>query len=248
MIRVLETLATAYPKQASLKSVLPRADGQLRLVSAKLINNSGSSSDLGIFRGLANNVLFAAIAAASYTDVTASINAGTSTTIIPAVNGDGFVVGSEETFGLVPIVVSQADGGGATYTYQYWNGVALATLSGISLPANYSTLAEAPIVFPQPIDWAPGITIAGVTVPDQTKYYIYVKATTAGAAALKVNYMKAAQMIDYQEGVATKGFFSWAITTLELSLRWNSSDWLQPYFGVAANTNIVCAQRWAQDS
>lgn len=242
-VRILKSLASGYAKNA-LNGVLSpgTVDPQLHLVSGKLLNFSGGASDVGLFRGLGNGINLYSLVGTTLTDITAALPA----TIISTANNDGFLVGSNEKFGLVGFVVSQAEAGSPVYTYKYWNGSSFATLTTYAVPTTYGTSAEVLIVFAPPSDWAVGGAITSVTGISQTKYNIYMKATTAPSTAVIVSRFYAAQPIDYQPNLADKTAFSWQSVTPELSLNLNSGDYLLPYFATANAKNMVMAQYWVQ--
>lgn len=247
-IRVLQTVSSAYANKAKSPVLMPRGDQQLRLVSAKLLNMSGGAADLGVFRNLKNIFDFYQWTDATTTavSVTAAILAGTATSIFTVTNNDGFIAGASEKFSLVGFNVSQADGGGAVYQYHYWNGAAWTALTAYSSSSAYSSAGEViSAVFPAPADWAVGGSGTGVS---QSQYNIRVRATTAGAAAVKVNSGWVGSLIDFAPAVADKGSFSWSVTSLELALKWASQEGLLPYFSVANAKNSVFAQFWVQDS
>lgn len=245
MIRQLQTLATAYASKGTVAALLPRSNQQLHLVSAKLTNNSGGAIDMGIFRLFKQSDLYNIIttvgAGPTITDVTASINSGTATTLVTTTNNDGFYVGANEMFGFVGLTVSQADGGGSTYTVKYWNG-AWTTLTNFATFSLGSTGTQL-LVFAPPVDWAKGGT--GLSA---SQFNIQVLATTAGATAVKVTAAWVAQMLDYAQAVADKASFTWGVVPIGLELHWNSGEGLLPYFGTANAKNMVVAQYLAKES
>jgi len=249
MIRVLQTVSAAYPTNSTVPALLPRSDGQIRLQLAKLLNVSGSSSDLGIFRNISSAPKFVGgIVGTTLTDSTAAIAGGASTQILSTSNNDGFLVGCNEAFGLVGFTVSQAESGSPVYTYKYWNGASFATLNTQVVPTSYATSPEQLIIFMPPIDWVKGGAITSVTGIDQNKFHIYVKATTGPGTAVKVSKMWIGEMIDYAAAVANNGSLEWKVSATNLAKLFESGDGLLPFFGVAGVKNSVFAQYLAQDS
>lgn len=243
MIRQLQTLAVAYPTRGTVAALSPRANQQLHLVSAKATNNHGSAIDVGLFRLFKQSDIYniSKSVAAAITDVTASINAGTATSIVTTTNNDGFYIGANEIFGLVGFTVFQADGGGSSYTIKYWNG-AWVTLTNFAAPAFGSTGTQV-IVFAPPVDW-----VKGGTGLSASQYNIQVLATTAGAAAVQVTGAWVAQMLDYAVAAAAGASLSWSAVPLNLEMHWGSGEGLLPYFGTADAKNMVVAQYVAKES
>lgn len=127
--------------------------------------------------------LWSRIAATPNVDRTATIQAGSATTIFTTTASDGFLIYGVQTFNKFTITISQASGAAGTYTYEFWNGTAWAALTMITTPIYTATGS----VFAQwsiPSTWAAG---DGTEVGGSVLYYtIRVLANPAPAVAVQI--------------------------------------------------------------
>ena len=248
MIRVLVPQASSYPNKALNAVINARADGQLRLVSAKLVNNTGSAMDMGLARRLANGLVLSQLVGTAITNINAPISGNVQ--IFDTTNGDGFLVSAPEKFGLVGFTVSQDEAGTPAYTYKYYNGSSFVTLPTLSVPAAYKAANnECLIVFMPPYDWQVGGAVAGVVSGSvsQSAYNILVQAATAPSQAVKVSNFWVGSFFDYLPSVASKGSLYWSIALQDTMVKFLAGEGLLPYFATASTTNMVFAQTLAQD-
>lgn len=124
------------------------------------------------------------IAATPNVDITAAIQAGTSTTIFTLTNNDGIIVYGVNTFNRITFVVSQIETGTPVYTYEYWNGSAWTAMPLTTTPV----FTAAATVFAQftsiPSAWVVGDGTEGGG--NNAYYAIRILATTAPTQAVKV--------------------------------------------------------------
>lgn len=232
----LQVATYAYPSQGQIDALVAPSNMQLLVHSFSACNNSGSSQDMGLGIRLAPQAwnLYSIVAATS--NVTASVQAGSAVTILGTTNNYGFIIQAKEPFGKVSFNISQAQTGSPTYTYQYWNGSAWATLGLYNTPA-YTATGYGYINFPQPLDWAQGS--GGVTTAMATGlgYCIRVLGTTAPSTAVQINAMQVGKWLAYRKTV---------LATAELQVRFperalllENGEALAPFFTTANAVNTV---------
>ncbi len=130
--------------------------------------------------------LWSRIAATPNVDRTATIQAGTATTIYTTTNNDGYLAYGVQPFNKITFTVSQASTGAPVYTYEYWNGSAWTTFTPSTLPT-FTATGSTFVAFTAPTAWAAG---DGTEVAGNTAYYaIRALATTAPTAAVQITSM-----------------------------------------------------------
>lgn len=216
------------------------ANKQVKLYRAKVVNGSGGASDLALVRkllGLYTTVSpLVALDTPDAGDAVPIIDMP-ETTIFAGANNDGFLVQSDLPFGLVGLTISAEQAGG-TYTYQYFNGTAFATLATIAVPADYNAKADRLIAFIPPHDWAPGTTEA--VGGEAAKYTILVRSTVAPGGAVKVSAMWVGDILAFDEAVADKGSMEFSLPEGEHFLM-EGGEGLMPYFGTSNAGNYAYA-------
>ena len=130
--------------------------------------------------------LWSRIAATPNVDRTATIQAGTATTIYTTTNNDGYLAYGVNPFNKITFVVSQASTGAPVYTYEYWNGSAWTAFTPTTLP-DFTTTGTTSLIFTAPSAWAAG---DGTEVGGSVLYYaIRALATTAPGTAVQITSM-----------------------------------------------------------
>lgn len=232
----LQNSFSGYLENCKTGVIIPPATKQINLYSAWAVNGSGLSIDVGICKKLGNDEwkAYSIIAANTpdATDVTASIQAGTATNIFTTTINDGFMIGAKQKFGVIGLTVSQADSGSPVYAIRYYNGSAMATLTGYSIPASYAA-GTVLITFPAPIDWVPGSTAA--VGGDSSLYMVEVVATTAGGQIVKATSAWICQFLAYTPGLADRGYIQFDTLSSDYPLVLSGNQQVLPYFGGTAN-------------
>ncbi len=245
-IRILQTLHTGYPDGAKSAVLVPSTGKQIRLLKAKALNKSGGAIDVGICRKLANGswkfFTWVQLGAPKATDVTAAIQAGTTTDLTTLTANDGYVVQSAKKFNIIGLNVSQAPTANQVFEYKYWNGASWASLTTIAVPTYATT--ERLVVFLAPIDWAVG---GGDGLSDSL-YAVRVRATTPpDTTRAQANLAWVGQFIDFQYQVANNTAFEFVVPANDPPLLFETLEGLMPYFGGANAANCVQAQYLIQD-
>lgn len=192
----LQSSSTAYIDQGLTVSYSAPVNAQLSVQSVNAYNAIAGLNSIGIFHSVNNNQFkMFSIASSVQANITAAIQAGTSTTVVTTTNNDGYLVQSTNKFNMIAFNISQASTGSPVFTYKYYNGSSYQTLTLLNTPV-YSATGIQVIVFNAPIDWAIGDSGAGA---DATLYSIQVIATTAPGTAIKLNSLKVGKMLKYAE-------------------------------------------------
>ncbi len=201
-------------------------------------NRSNGAIDVGIVKKFPSNLLHIGELDASDTpdyqsDVIAAILAGTATQVISTTNDDGFLVQSTKPFNVVGMNVQQADGGGSTYTMTYFDGTNYVTMPPIKAIALGST-GNVVMAFDTPHDWASGTTAAVGGVSGL--YSMKVTATTAGAAATKLDNLWMGELLAFQDALADNGKLTLEYDK-EFPLVLEAQEAIMPFFATAAAGN-----------
>lgn len=194
----LRLVQIGYPNISHDAALTAPATQQLYVHSITAYNGNASANNLGLAHSFTASHWGLYSIGASTTSVTATIQAGSSTTLFGTTNNYGIIVQGKSPFGLVTASVSQASTGSPVYSYQYWDGSTWQTLTLLSTPSWASTGRKA-IMFLPPVDWAVGSGGAA----DDTLYSIRVRATTAPSQAVLGTAMKVCRVIVYRGAVAT---------------------------------------------
>jgi len=209
-------------------------DNQLEIHRIRVRNSTGSAGLLGacIKLSSANYELYAA--ETGNADLNA-IKDGTTTSIVDNDNNDGFIVESPDKFNLIGFDVTQADGGGATYAFQYWNGSSWTALTGIQLGVSFSATGSEVMLCPTQLDWAQATSVSG---SGASVYALRVIATTAGVAVVQANDLWVGRLIEFSEGVADNAFIEVEFSSGE-PLLLKGGESIMPVFASANNDNSV---------
>jgi hypothetical protein len=243
-IQTVHAQALGIAKTAVLA---PASGKQLHLFSARVHNRSGSAMDLGILKKLnPNSWLYYKIVAADTpdaTDLTSSIQAGSATQLSTLVNNSGFMVQAKKKFNCLSFVISTGQSGSPTYTYEYWNGAAWATLPTIAVPASYAT-GEQVVIFLAPADWVAGTDVT--TGGSSDMYSVKMKATAAPGTAPLATALVVSQLVEFSEGVADNGELVWKCPAA-LPLVLDGAEAIIPYCGASNSANAASATYAIQD-
>lgn len=128
--------------------------------------------------------LWSRIAATPNVDRTATLQAGTATTIFTTTNNDGFLAYGVNPFNKLTLNITQASTGSPVYTYEYWNGSAWTAFTPTASP-DYSVVASDTLEFTAPSAWVVGDGTEGGG--NNAYYAIRVLATTAPSTAVQIN-------------------------------------------------------------
>jgi hypothetical protein len=207
------------------------------LFNVRAYNNSGSTQNVGIMVLTVNGEysLYTYLnSGPTYTNVTASISSGVN--ILTANNNDGFVVQSNYPIGMIGMTVSTGSSGAGTITYGYWNGSSFSSLTTLENPANYESTGDAWIVFQPPQGWVVG----GPTGTNQSKYSIFVQATTNPGSVVTITNLWTAYFLELVEGVANNAYVQLTFPDSKPYLT-SSGAGIIPYFSVPNAANQMAA-------
>ncbi len=227
----------AYPtvaKDAVLAS--PNSNRQLVVHALSAYNAHSAAMDVGLGVRFAPAAWKLYAVTASVTDVTSTIQAGSTQTILPTTNNHGFIVQAKSQFGLLSLTISQAETGSPTYSYQYWNGSAWTTLTLRNSPV-YTSTGSIAIAFAPPLDWVAG---NGSDSPDlsstEAGYCIRVRGTTAPSQAVRITALHVSRFLSFRS-LSSKATLSFKFEPYAALLEIGES--VQAYFGTATANNSV---------
>lgn len=224
----------SYGQKAKDAVISPASGQQIALYQTRLHNRSGGALDCAVLKKLAIQAWSFYKVAASTTDVTTDLQAGSTVTIFES-NNHGFIAAADRRFNLLGLTVAVAETGSPVYTIQYWNGSTWATLTPINVPSTYSTGTQL-LTWSGPIDWATGSDVGGVA---DGMYAIKVLSSTAPSTAVQINAGWGAVFIAFQEGVADNGYLQVTFNVNKPYI-FESMEGLLPYFGNSTNiANVV---------
>jgi hypothetical protein len=234
----LSVICSGYSQNCKSPVIAPPTGKQLNFYSAKVLNQSGGAIDAGICKNfaLANWKLYKYTAAGNPTgiDYTAAIQGGGSVNIFDTTVNDGFLVGANVPFNIIGLTLAQAQTGAPVYTYNYFNGTAWTTLTLQATPV-YTSTGDILIVLPSPQDWAPGTPSPSTSGVDQSKYYIFVSATTAPSQVVQANAAWVCEFLDFQSQLANNTAFDFRVFDSVLPIVLSGTESILPYFGGTAN-------------
>jgi hypothetical protein len=219
----------------------PIVSDQAMIHKLEVHNRAASAINCGIVKKFPSGLISIGELDASATpdyqsNLATAILAGTATQIVSTTTNDGFLAQSTKPFNVVGMNVTQADGGGSVYTMQYYDGTNYVTMPPIKAIALGST-GNVVMAFDMPHDWAAGTTDA-VGGAGASLYSMKVTATTAGAAAVKIDNIWMGEFLAFQDALADNG-------KLTLSYDWEFplvleiGEGIMPFFGTAAAGNQI---------
>lgn len=191
----IQNISVGYSNQSLTVPYAVDASKQMLMVSASLYNASGASSLVGGFHSVSNADFKVYTLGASDTEVTSTIQAGSTITAFPTTNNYGLLVQARNPFQAIAFNISQAQTGSPVYTYEYYNGSTWASLTVLNSPA-YTPAGVQALVFQAPVDWATG---DGSEDGDSTLYSVRMLATTAPSQAVQFNALRVLKLIKMQE-------------------------------------------------
>jgi len=222
-----------YPAKALNGIPSVPADNQMSVIAASASNSSGSAIDVAILRKFASNNYEIYAAESGNADLNA-IKDGTATSIIDNDNDDGFIIESPDLFNLIGLNITQADGGGATYAFEYWNGSAYAALTAQKEAASMSSTGNSLLLALSELSWVQNTSVSG---SGAQVYSLRVSATTAGAAVVIADALYVGQILEYVEALADNARAELLFEQHPLLLAGGES--IMPYFATANAANMA---------
>lgn len=236
----LQVICAGYTQNCTLPVLSPPTGKQINLFSAKVVNQSGSASDLaiGVTNALATWKFYQITAAntPTSTDYTAGIQGSGAVNIFDTTINDGFMVGCQTQFNVIGLTISQAQTGSPVYLYQYWNGSSWATLTPLASPATYAVGTQL-VVFAAPQDWVQGSNVA--TGGASGYFYIKATATTAPSQIVQADAAWVVSFLEYMPQVANELSAEFKVFDSVLPLVLSGTAAVIPYFGVSNAKNTM---------
>lgn len=206
---------------------------QIAVVNARAQNNSGGAITVGIVRKLSVFKLWKVVGGV-YTNVTATVQAGSEATIFTTTNNDGFVVQAPKKPNLIGMTISDVAASGV-YTYKYYNGTTFTTLTTLEVPV-YTSTGDVYIVAKAPNDWVVG----GHASLDANMYSVEVIGTTGPASTGGITSLWCGDFLTSYDAVANNAEVQLSFPE-SAPFMLNSGEGLMPYFSTANAANVFGA-------
>jgi hypothetical protein len=228
-------LNTGYSSNGFDAVIDAQQGSQVQVYSARLINESGSSSDLALLQALAEDaVTIYTYDGATATDVTDSLSAGVD--LFTSTAGSGIIIETAKKIESFLVNVSTAQSGAQTFTVEYSDGGALQSALQVSyIPTTFSAGQHA-VLFSHGLDYAPG---CGITGTDNGKYQI-VLACVEGGESAQIDALKAAISVQYSPAVANNSSLEAAFSE-QYPLMLEAGESIVPFFESESANNKVIA-------
>lgn len=229
-----------YAEKANTSVVSPASGKTLALHSMSVRNRSAGNLNLGalVKFGVSTSswkLQVLTTGGTVATDNTADIQAGTEVQVVTTTDDDGFLIQAHKPFNLIGMNVSTADGGSSTYAVSFWNGTAFATVGDLIEATSLSSTGNSLVMFSKPNAWVAGST-AGLG--EQGLFTIRVAATTAGPAAVDIDELYVAELLDFRDTVADNASLDLSFDD-PFEFRLTAGESLLPYFSTANALNQV---------
>lgn len=165
-----------------------------------LSNDSGANVDAGVFIRVPNSLWQAGIITAASTPDYQGENSGAKSTtanafvnVFTTTDNDGFLIACREKFQAVSFVVDDVSSAG-TYTYTYYNGSSMASVTPKSAAVFTGAAATQAVTF-VPSNWTKGTTAAVATT--LSDYYVLVVRGASVNSVVSISDVRVYQNIDY---------------------------------------------------
>lgn len=237
----IQHLSTGYAGVGYNPVIASQSGSQIQLYSMRLINESGSASDLAVLQTLALD----AVSVYTYTppstlaNATATLLAGSNVALMNATAGSGIVIESSKKIQAFIVNVSVNQSGANTFQVSYSNGSGFTNvLHTINIPATFNGAPNGQFVvmFSPGNDYAPG---CGLTGTDSSKFQIRFAAVSSGSTC-SINALRAAIMVQYSPAVATNSALE-VVFSEQYPLMLEAGESIVPFFEIASNNNKVIA-------
>ena len=236
---------TGYAVKGNATIVSPGTGNQLEVFETKLLNRSGATLNMGICVKMANAdwKLYRITAASTPdgTDITSTVQAGTTASIISTTNNDGYLVTSARPFNVIGMNIVQAETGAPTYVYSYYNGSSMSTFTPTDTIVYTSTGNVTMTMFPS-IDWVVGTSSGILDSAITPAYSMRLLATAAPSQAVTINSMWVGYALAYGDTVADNAALTYpavhsannnAVLTLQ------GQEGIMPFFSTANALNMA---------
>lgn len=213
---------------------------QIQLYSLRMINQSGSASDLAALQTMSGDAVnvYTFTPPSTVTNVTANLLAGSSTAFFNATAASGVIIESRQKIHAFLVNVSAAQSGANTFTTSYSNGTGFTTvLQTISVPTTFAASPSQYVVLFSPgNDYAPGCGLVGT---DSSLFQIRFACVSASTTC-SINSLRAAKSIQFSPNVSNNAGME-MIFSENRPYTLQAGESLVPFYGVAGNSNKVIA-------
>jgi hypothetical protein len=236
----IQHLNTGYAGVGYNPVISAQQGSQIQLYSMRLVNESGSASDLAVLQALSEDaVTVYTYTAPTLANVTNTLLAGSDVALFNATAGSGIIIESEKKIQAFIVNVSVNQSGANTFTIQYSNGSGFTNvLQTINIPATFNGAPSGQFVvlFSPGNDYAPGCGVSGT---DNNQYQIKF-ACVSGGTTCSINALRAAISVQYSPSVASNSALE-VVFSEQYPLMLEGGESLVPFFEIASNNNKIIA-------
>lgn len=221
-----------YSEGGKSSVITPPSGKLLQVYDVRIINRSGGNSDIGFLQKLSSSNFKV------YTydgSVATLVTDFSNLDIFDLTNGHGFIVQSDDKFGMFGFQIATGESGSPVYSYEYHDGTSFNTLTTIKAPSIYSS-GEKHVIFASPLDFVP--SSPAITGLESNKYTVKVVASTAPGTAVNVSDLWAGKFIDLIENAINKSSLQVSFDK-EDPLKFEAEEGVLPYFSVPSANNLV---------
>ncbi len=228
-------LNTGYPSNGFDAVIDAQQGSQVQVYSARLINESGSASDLALLQALAEDaVTIYTYDGSAATDVTSTISGGVD--LFTSTAGSGLIIETSKKIESFLVNVSGAQSGAQTFGVEYSDGGALQSALQVSYIPTTFAAGEQAVLFSHGLDYAQG---CGITGTDPDKYQIVLTCVEGGESA-QIDALKAAIAVQYSPAVSNNSSLEAAFSE-QYPLMLEAGESIVPFFEVDSPNNKVIA-------
>lgn len=236
----IQHLNTGYAGTGYVPVIASQQGSQIQLYSMRMINESGSASDLSVLQTLSEDaVTVYTYTAPTLTDVTSLLLNSSNVQLFNATAGSGIIIESQKKIQGFLVNVSVNQSGANTFAISYSNGSGFTTvLQTINVPATFNGAPNGRFVvlFSPGNDYAPGCGVSGT---DSQQYQINF-ACVSGGTTCSINALKAAISVQYSPAVASNSALE-VVFSEQYPLMLEGGESIVPFFEIASNNNKVIA-------
>jgi hypothetical protein len=236
----IQHLNTGYAGTGYNPVINSQQGSQIQLYSMRLINESGSASDLAVLQTLASDAIDVfTYNGTTATDVTNTLNAGSNISFFTATAGSGVVIQAPKKIQAFIVNVSVNQSGANTFAISYSNGSGFSSvLQTVNIPATFNGAPSGQFV----VAFSPGNDFAtgcGLTGTDSSMYQIRFTAVSAGTTC-SINALRAAISVQYSPSVSSNSALE-VVFSEQYPYMLEGGESIVPFFEISSNLNKVIA-------
>jgi hypothetical protein len=240
----IQTAHVGFGASNGTAVISPLINKQIKLFSISLVNRSGSPSDIAVLKGIAvSQFKVFTYSGSSASDVTSTIQGGSNINVCTTSSGSGLIIQSTKKFGFIALNINTAQTGSPTIAYQFWNGSAFASATGISVPTSFGS-GNNVIYLTQ--DYLMGVGANSFDSSlDSSMYTIRISVASSGNTPT-ANSIVVGSTVDFMPQIPNNSSFTSSFSE-DYPLTLDGNEKLIPYFS-SVNSNNLVSLFYAQDN